>query len=166
MKHLSSGRGNLQISRIGIKDKNSVLRDLELAKKKLSVLPEAVVVAVKNGQVLGSARGHGVQALVNLLFEHESEIGGSAIADKIVGLAPAWLLINFRVAAVFAQVGNRQAEKLLQANHIHTEFEIRVTNILSKDRSRVCPLEQAIAAATNLNEALNILRHHPFVKLP
>jgi len=52
MKHLSSGRGNLQISRIGIKDKNSVLRDLELAKKKLSVLPEAVVVAVKNGQLV------------------------------------------------------------------------------------------------------------------
>ena len=146
--------------------RNTVLSDLELAKKELLRSQDMAVIAVKDGQILATASGTGVQPLVNLLFEHASEVAGCAIADKVVGLAPAWLLLAFRVAAVFALVGKQQAQRLLQNNNIVVQFETHVTNILSKDRSRICPLELAIAAATSAEEALAILRHHPFVRLP
>jgi hypothetical protein len=74
--------------------------DLRLAQQELRAR-NASVVSVSGGTVRGVAHGEGLQPLLQLL--DEGAVGaGCAVADRILGLAAAKLMVDAKVAAVWS----------------------------------------------------------------
>jgi len=145
---------------------HTLLADLDLARRTLMASDTVSAVLVKDARILRMTMGRGVQPLIDLLHRAGDEARGAALGDKIVGLAPAWLILSSGIGAVFARTISLPARKLLEAHDVPLQFLEEVPIILDEDGRKPCPLESALGPASSLEEALQILRNHPLVNLP
>lgn len=126
-------------------------QDLESAKTALKTEKCSCVLTL--GSVMFKSYEKGVRPLLDWLNSGNSYVG-YMIADKVVGKAAAFINVALGVREVYAEVMSESAKELLEKNHIAAYADEVVPEILTKDKSDVCPLEKAVAGIDNPGEAL------------
>lgn len=122
-------------------------KDLELAKQKLTT-EELSLVIVKNQKTVFETKKPGVTGFLTAI-ETNPDLAGSSVADKIVGVAVALLCVYSGVSAVFAQTISDKGIKVLEENNIECQFEKKVSNILNRTKTDVCPFEKTAISSAN-----------------
>ena len=129
--------------------------DLERAKKLLESSGYTCVLC-KNGQVF-TASQRGVRPLLDWL-EGGTDLSGASTADKVVGKAAAMLYCLLGVRAVYAGVLSQPALEVLQGHGIETTFGRLVPFIENRDKTGLCPMEEATLPLSDPAEAPAAIR--------
>lgn len=126
------------------------MTDLEQAVAALQ--PPHTLVLCRNGALLTSD-SRGVAPMVAFLREGRA-LEGYAAADRVVGKAAAWLFILAGVRAVYAATLSEGGRELLTRHGIPVQYETLTPTIRNRDNTGICPMEQAVAEATDPADAL------------
>lgn len=137
---------------------DAVRNDIAVARKHLVQHDGLKVVAVKGGDVIGSGRGKGILPLLNLVDELGPELEGGSVADRVIGRAAAFILLQAKVKGVFGQTLSTEAESLLQAAGLEVAGDERVPFIMRPDGLERCIMEQQVLGITEPAEAVDRLR--------
>jgi len=126
--------------------------DIRLAKRRLHENNLNLVI-VKRERIVFETGAHGIGGFLLAVEKLGKKMVGSAVADRIVGRAAALLCAYGEVASVFAVTISEDGMQILRENAIPCEYENRVSNILSYDRTDICPFEKLAADLRNPKEA-------------
>ena len=126
--------------------------DLEIAKLKL-IEEDLSLVIVKNGKVVFETRKQGVSGFLQAIEKLNRNLVEASVADKIVGLAAAMLCVYSGVSSVFALTVSEGGIRVLEGNNIVCLFEKKVSNILNRSKTDVCPFEKLAMDSRNSEEA-------------
>lgn len=111
---------------------------------------------IRGDEIIFSAEGQGLRPLVDCLGKYAQTKGKLVLHDKVMGLAAARMVVySGIISAVHTRIVSRPAQKLLEESGIKLYAEEVAANILTKDRSAICPGEVI---------ALNTAEQHEFVK--
>ena len=127
-------------------------QDLELAKLKL-IKEDLNLVIVKNGTVIFETKKQGVSGFLQAIEKMNKDLFGASVADKIVGVAAAMLCVYSGISAVFALTVSEGGIRVLEDNNIECLFENKVSNILNRNKTDMCPFEKLAIASGSLEEA-------------
>ncbi len=127
-------------------------QDLDLAKLKL-LEKDLSLVIVKNGKVTFETNKQGITGFLQAIEELNSNLVGSSVADKIVGVAAAILFVYAGVVSVFALTISEEGINVLEDNNITYMFKKKVSNILNRDKNDVCPFEKIALNSRNPDDA-------------
>lgn len=130
--------------------------DLELARALFYAIKDATVVAVHGDEVLFS-KEHGVKPLLKWIAEGK-DLAGWAVADKVVGKAPALLYSVLGPASVFAPVMTRSARAVLLANEIACGYDQLVNKIENRAGNGQCPMDSTVINVFDPYEAVGLIR--------
>lgn len=126
------------------------MTDLEQAIAALQ--PPHTLVLCRDGALLTSDR-RGVAPMVAFLREGRA-LEGYAAADRVVGKAAAWLFILAGIRTVYAATLSEGGRELLTRHGIPVQWETLTPTIRNRDNTGLCPMEQAVAEATDPADAL------------
>ena len=126
--------------------------DLELAKLKLKE-DDLSLVIVKNKKVVFETKKQGVTGFLQAIEKMHQELVEASVADKIVGVAAAMLCVYSGVSSVFALTVSEGGIRVLEENNIECLFEKKVSNILNRDKTDVCPFEKIAMTSGSPDEA-------------
>jgi len=136
--------------------------DIRLAKRELHENNLNLII-VKRERIVFETGAHGIGGFLLAIEKLGKKMVGSAVADRIVGRAAALLCAYGEVASVFAAYGevasvfavtiSEDGMQILRENAIPCEYENVVSNILSYDRTDICPFEKLAADLRNPKEA-------------
>jgi len=92
-------------------------------------------------KLIYSACGGGLRPLWDALEKFQGK-SGLVLHDKVIGLAAARLIVNSgMIAAIFTRIASLPAKQFLENNGVAlTAFDV-AANILTQDKSAVCPGE-------------------------
>ena len=127
-------------------------QDLELAKQKLTTEDLSLVI-VKNKKIVFKTKKQGVSGFLQAIEEIDQNLKESSVADKIVGVAVAMLCVYSGVSAVFTQTISDKGIRMLEDNNIVYQFEERVSNILNRTKTDVCPFEKTAFSCVDPKDA-------------
>lgn len=113
--------------------------------------------AVCRSEVTYTSVSRGVKPLLDWL-DGGGSFGGACAADKVVGAGAAYLYVLLGVAEVYAEVVSESAQKVLQRYEISLHFTILVPRIRNRAGDGFCPIEAAVADATDPKDALARIR--------
>ena len=130
------------------------MTDLEKAKAVLSG-GEYTCVFVQDGNVHTSTE-RGVKPLLEYMDNGE-RMKNFAAADKVVGLAAAYIYVLLEPSCLYAGVISRPAFNLLQEYGIKTEYGQLTDAIINRSGTGFCPMETAVKYASGPREALDII---------
>jgi len=100
--------------------------------------------------------GRGISPMLRLLGENR-DLRGYAAADIIVGKAAAMLFVKAGIAAVYGEVMSAGGRATLEAHGIPCTFGVLTEKIINRRGDGICPMEQAVAAIDNIDEACRAL---------
>ena len=126
--------------------------DLELAKFKL-IDEDLSLVIVKKGKVIFETSKQGISGFLQAIKGGEKILVAASAADKIVGVAAAMLCIYSGFASVFASTISEAGIKLLEDYNIECVFERKVSHILNRSKTDVCPFEKIAMTSGSPDEA-------------
>ncbi|PVX24834.1 MAG: DUF1893 domain-containing protein [Candidatus Bathyarchaeum sp.] len=126
--------------------------DVEIAKSQLIGKNLSLVIA-KNGQVIFETKKPGIGGFLQVIEQFDTKLSGSSVADRIVGVAAAMLCVYIKVDSVFALTISEGGMKVLKDSGVTFEFKNKVSNILNRDKTDVCPFEKRAMASKNAEEA-------------
>ena len=126
--------------------------DIRLAKRELHENNLNLII-VKRERIVFETGAHGIGGFLLAIEKLGKKMVGSAVADRIVGRAAALLCAYGEVASVFAVTISEDGMQILRENAIPCEYENVVSNILSYDRTDICPFEKLAADLRNPKEA-------------
>lgn len=132
-------------------------QDLVLAKQKL-ITEDLSLVIVKNKKVVFETKKQGVSGFLQAIETINQDLFESSVADKIVGVAAAMLCVYSGVSSVFAQTISDGGIRVLEANNIDCHFETKVSNILNRTKTDVCPFEKTAVSSATPKEAYTKLK--------
>ena len=115
--------------------------DLQLAKLKLKEKNLSLVI-VKQGMVIFETSRQGINGFLQAIEKQEKNLIGASAADKIVGVAAATLCVYSGLVSMFALTISEAGIKVLQDNNIECVFERKVSNILNRNKTDICPFEK------------------------
>ena len=98
----------------------------------------------------------GVKPLLTLL-QMKHSFAGAVAADKCVGSGAAHLYVLLGARAVWANVISVSAIQILQNKGIEVFFEQSVPNIINRRGDRICPIEEAVGAVEDSQEAYGLI---------
>lgn len=96
---------------------------------------------------------HGVKTLLSL----QSALAGASVADKVVGKAAAMLLVRGGAIEVYAEVISEPALEALKRHNVPCVFGECVPNIINRNKTGICPMEQAVLDENDIEKAYGIL---------
>lgn len=142
--------------------------DLSLAKEKLNE-EGCTFAAARDGQVISSEKC-GILPLLDLLDGKAMTgdmpdggdapvLNGWAVADKVVGKAPAMLYVLLGPASVYAHVMTIDAEKVLGNAGIRFCSDVETEKIINRRGTDICPMEKAVSGTDDPEEALEAVRN-------
>ncbi len=99
----------------------------------------------------------GVAPLLNWL-DNGMSFRHFCAADKVVGAGAAYLYVLLGVAEVYAEVVSEAAQKVLERYEISLHFGTLVPRIINRAGDGFCPIEAAVADATDPADALLRIR--------
>lgn len=99
----------------------------------------------------------GVAPMVEFL-DHNLPLSGCAAADKVVGKATALLFVLAGITAVHAGVLSRPAQAVLEQHGIAVTCDRLVERIENRDKTGLCPMEQAVWEMDDPVQALHAVR--------
>jgi hypothetical protein len=117
--------------------------DLKLAKD-LLLKNSLTLVIVKKGKVIFKSNTSSIIGLIEAIETLKNELKESSMADRVVGKAVALLCAYAKVANVYAVTISDEALKSLEKARIYVEFKNRVSKILDKTKSGICPFEKLL----------------------
>ena len=100
---------------------------------------------------------HGVADLYALHLYDRQFLKGAVIADKVVGIAAATLMISGGVKQVHADIISLPAMKLLRDAHLDVTASLTVPVIENRDYTDWCPLEKACLKAQSYEEIMPLI---------
>lgn len=119
----------------------------------------AAAVAAKEGVIVGSAAGHGVEPLEALFAQ--GALKGALVVDRVIGRAAAAVCIAGGARKVYARVMSEGARELLAAHGVASDQVELVKEILNRDRTGRCPLETAVDGEADPAKMIEKLRAFP-----
>lgn len=128
------------------------MTDIEIA---ISTLSGHTLALCKNGEVITSDE-RGVSPMVSFLKEGKDLTGYSA-ADKVVGKAAAMLFIKAKVKTVHAVTLSKKAESLFKAHGVTYSFENSAENIINRDKTGLCPMEQTVLDIDDIDNGVELI---------
>lgn len=131
--------------------------DVELAKLKLKKEDLSLVI-VKNGEVIFETKKAGISGLLQAIEKLDKKLSASSVADKVVGVAAAMLCVYAGVVSVFALTVSEGGTRVLEDNNVTFTFEKKVSSILNRTKSDVCPFEKRAMTSGSPDEAYVNLR--------
>lgn len=117
------------------------MRDLELAKAILEEENQSLVV-VKNGEILYKSMDRGIKPMLSITKEMKEEVGGSSIADKVIGKGAALLCVNLNIKEVYGDLMSQAGIEMLEKNGIKYEFKESCEYIKNREGTDYCPIEK------------------------
>ena len=126
--------------------------DLEFAKLKL-IEEDLSLVIVKNGKVIFETKKQGISGFLQAIEKLDKNLVAASAADKIVGVAAAMLCVYAGVNSVFALTISEEGIRVLEDNNIACLFEKKVSNILNRNKTDVCPFEKLAMDSGTVEEA-------------
>ena len=102
-----------------------------------------------------AVNGRGIAPLLTQIKERGS-LKGYSVADKIVGSAAAFRLIEAEAAEVFADTISVRAIKLLTDAGIVVSYENVTDHIINRSGDDLCPMEKTALAMTESAGAYGI----------
>lgn len=127
-------------------------RDLELAKAKL-IEDNLSLVLVKKGKIIFETKKHGIGGFLQAIDKLDKKLIAASAADKVIGVAAAMLCAYSGVVSVFGLTISKGGAKVLEDNNISYSFEKKVSNILNRSKSDVCPFEKLATSSRSPNDA-------------
>ncbi len=103
-------------------------------------------------------RRRGVIDLFNAVTSHPDLMRGASVADKVIGLGAAFLLVKGGVAEVYADVISRPAVSKLQDAGISLSYGSMVEHIINREGTGICPVEQLTSTAKSPDEAWKLIK--------
>lgn len=126
---------------------DSAVRDLELARAALRA-GEVRFVVVHAGQVVAQSHDPGLASLLGVLDTLRGRgLRGAVLADRVVGLAALCAAMWGGLAAVHGETVSEAAVEAAGRARFPLTWDRCVPAILSRDRGRQCPFEEAVAEA-------------------
>lgn len=113
----------------------------------------AVCVSVRPGDTPRTFDGSGIAPIVRAMREDSRAFAGCAVADKIVGLAAAYLFAHGGAVAVHGEVMSAAAEAWLTAQQIPNSAGTVVEKIINRRGDGICPMEQRALALNDPADA-------------
>ena len=129
--------------------------DLDLARALLIAEKDATLVAVR-GDEIHVCRERGVKPLLRMIKEGHSQ-RGFAVADKVVGKAPALLYAVLGPEAVFSPVMSWTGRAVLLASGIATSYDTLVRHIQNRAKTGQCPMDSSVTNVWEPYEAVGVL---------
>jgi len=126
--------------------------DIEIAKSQLMANNFSLVIA-KNGQVIFETKKSGIGGFLQAIEQLDNELLSSSVADRIIGMAAAMLCVYIKVDSVFALTLSEGGMRVLEGSGVAFEFMNKVSNILNRDKTDVCPFEKRAMASKNAEDA-------------
>ena len=133
-------------------------QDLEFAKLKLIENGLSLVI-VKKGTVIFETKKQGISGFLQAIETLNQDLVGASVADKIVGVAAALLCVYSGVSSVFALTISEGGIRVLEDNKIVCLFEKKVSNILNRSKTDVCPFEKLAMDSRSPEEAYLKLKY-------
>ncbi len=129
--------------------------DLDLARALLIAEKDATLVAVR-GDDIHVCRERGVKPLLKMI-KSGCNLRGYAVADKVVGKAPALLYAVLGPDAVFSPVMSWTGRAVLLASGIATSYDTLVRHIQNRAKSGQCPMDSSVEGVWEPYEAVGVL---------
>ena len=127
-------------------------------KRALALLQEeGLTCAACCGEEILKSCARGVKPLLDWLDEGIS-LRGYCAADKVVGAGAAYLYVLLQIDELYAAVVSENASKILTRYGILLHFETLAPHIVNRAGDGICPIEQAVAEATDPADALARIR--------
>jgi hypothetical protein len=126
-------------------------------KAKALLRAEGLTCAVCCGDAVYKSTDRGVTPLLRWLDEG-TDLHGFSAADKVVGAGAAYLYVLLGVAELYAEVISDAAVKILTRFGVFADFGTCVPYIQNRAGGGGCPIEQAVADATDPQDALARIR--------
>ncbi|NLP11563.1 DUF1893 domain-containing protein [bacterium] len=101
----------------------------------------------KGGRVIFASSEPMLKPLLLCLQQRRSEIAGATVIDKIVGRAAAYLCVKGKVAEVITPLASLGAQDVLQQAGIPLQAQRVVAQIMNRDNTGPCPMEQLAGEA-------------------
>lgn len=130
------------------------LDDVSMAIKRLEE-GDCTCVFAKDGAVAVSGES-GISPLLDAI-EHNYDLRGAAVADKILGKASALLMVYAGVRYAFGSVMSLSAWQVLSDNGVEYYFAKMTDKIMNRQGTGVCPMEQTVENITDPAEAYSAL---------
>lgn len=131
--------------------------DLEFAKLRLKEKKLSLVI-VKHEKVIFETSRAGINGFLQAIEKQEKNLVGASAADKIVGVAAATLCVYSGLASMFALTISENGIKILEDNNIKCAFDRKVTHILNRNKTDICPFEKLAMRSGSLDDAYGKLK--------
>ena len=128
-----------------------MMNEITYAKEMLSRGGYTLVVC-SGGRVYVSEE-KGIKPLLELV-KAQDDWSGAYAADKIVGKAAAMLYALLGVKAVYAEVLSEKAKEIFDKNGIEFECNTLTDNIINRQGTGLCPMEEAVKDIDNADDAI------------
>lgn len=109
-----------------------------------------------HGEIVYTSRKTGISPILDFLSSGV-DLQGFCVADKIVGKAAALLFAFARIEAVYGRVMSKKAVKIFEDAKIHYYYDILTDEIINREGTGSCPMEEAVVAIEEPSEAFLIL---------
>ncbi|MBU1204463.1 MAG: DUF1893 domain-containing protein [Nanoarchaeota archaeon] len=97
---------------------------------------------IKDNNIVFSSDKSGLRPLIECIKEYKSKFKDCILHDKVVGLAAARLIVySNMISLVISDVASKPTGELLNKNNVIIKAQKIVDNILTKDKSAICPME-------------------------
>ena len=128
-----------------------------LDQAKNSLLKGECTCVLSNGEKGLFSTKRGVKPLLEWLDTGE-DFSSFYAADKVVGMATAFLYVLLKVQGVYARVISKRGVQVLKNNAIFVEYEDVVENIINRKGDGICPFEEAVLQETDPEKAYEIIK--------
>lgn len=118
---------------------------------------EGLTCALCKGDEIHRSRERGVKPLLDLL-DNGMRFSGFCAADKVVGAGAAYLYVLLNVTELYAEVISESAKAVLERYGIALHCGTLVPHIVNRAGNGPCPIELAVAEATDPADALARIR--------
>lgn len=122
--------------------------------KAKQLLNEGASLVIVNGGGTLTYNEHGIKTLLSL---QSGSLTGSFVADKIVGKAAAMLLVRGGAIEVYAEIISEPALEIFKKHRVICLYGTLVPNIINRDKTGICPMEQAVLNVGDIGRAYEIL---------
>lgn len=116
------------------------MKDITKAK---TILESGNACVLVKGEMSLTSKQNGIVPMVKFLND-EIGLEGFSVADKIVGKAVAMLFVLAKVKEVYAEVLSKTAISVLEANGIPYSYKILTDNIINRQGTGLCPMEETV----------------------
>ncbi|MGN0846894.1 MAG: DUF1893 domain-containing protein [Kiritimatiellia bacterium] len=132
--------------------------DILTEARRLFETNRAAVVVVKGGMICASGKGRGLSPLLNLCDRAPADVKDAWVIDKVIGKAAAAICVSFGAKRVHAALMCEPAQALLKEHGVAFSADKVVPQILNRDQSGLCPLEQSVKDLTEIPAMLKAIR--------